>query len=453
MSAEQRTASAEQNIVALICNEMKILIIGGGWAGIAAAVEAAGRGNTVLLVEERGYLGGRARSFVDRETGHHIDNGQHVMMGCYHALLNVLRTLGTQHLLEPQRSLTVTFVDASQRKHTLDTSPLPGRFGVVAGILRLTGVGVLSRIAAIRLALSIARGSTKGVGTTCAEFLRQARQPQDIIQRFWEPVVLATLNAPLETASAELLVAVMKLAFLGSSSDSALLVPSCGLSDLIEPVASWLKQRGGTVLLHTSVDRLIIENNVCTKAVLSDGSTESVDAVVSCIPQRALERLCANSGTAARLPEAPAMSPIVSVYLWYEHQWMHEELLAALGTTIQWVFNKRRIAPGLVALTVSAGHSIVGCTQEQIIALCDAELRTLLPEIGSARLLKGLVIKEKTATPLLGPNTLRPSTHQLTPCAQNLFIAGDWTATGLPATIEGAARSGIAAIESALSAR
>lgn len=432
---------------------MKILVIGGGWAGIAAAVEAAGRGHEVLLVEERGYVGGRARSFVDRDTGHHIDNGQHVMMGCYSAFLNVVRTLGTEHLLEPQHSLGVTFVDASQQKHTLDTSLLPGKLGVVAGILRLTGVRMRSRLAAIRLAISIARGSANGTGKTCAEFLRQGGQPADIVERFWEPVVLATLNAPLEAASADLLVAVMKLAFLGSSTDSALLIPTCGLSDLVDPLPSWIDQRGGRVLLHTSVDQLVIDGNSCSQVLLSNGAIESVDAIVSCVPQRALDRLCAASGIQTQLPVAPEMSPIASVYLWYDRQWMHDELLATLGTTIQWVFNKRRIAPGLVALTVSAGHAIVGTSQEEIVALCDTELRQLLPEIHDAELRKGLVIKEKTATPLLGPLTMRPSANHFTAEVSNLFVAGDWTSTGLPATIEGAARSGIAAIESALPAR
>jgi monoamine oxidase len=127
---------------------------------------------------------------------------------------------------------------------------------------------------------------------------------------------------------------------------------------------------------------------------------------------------------------------------------MTDELLAALGTTVQWVFNKRRIAPGLVALTVSAGHSIVGLSQDEIIQHCDAELRRLLPEARRATLQRGLVIKEKMATPLLTPETERAHVHHLQHEIQNLALAGDWTSTGLPATIEGAARSGIAAIES-----
>lgn len=431
---------------------MKILVIGGGWAGIAAAVEAAERGCQVLLLEERPYLGGRARSFIDRESGHHIDNGQHVMMGCYSAFLRVLRLLGTSHLLEPQRALKVGFVDTTGEKHTLDASQLPGKAGVLAGLLLLSGVRLGSRLACLRLAARIAAGRVDGKSRTCAEFLTEERQPDDIVTRFWEPLVLATLNAPIEQASAELLVAVMRLAFLGSREDSSLLIPTCGLSDLIEPLPAWMGLRGGDVRLSTSADKLVVQNGRCVQVVLSDSSVCDVDAVVSCIPQRALERLCAASGISTALPEPSAMSPIVSLYLWYDRQWMQDELLAALGTTVQWVFNKRRISPGLVALTVSAGHDIVGMSQDEIIHRCDAELRQVLPDVRSATLQRGLVIKEKMATPLLTPTTERAGSVQYAQEVSNLFIAGDWTSTGLPATIEGAARSGIAAIDCARSA-
>ncbi|MBM4179349.1 MAG: FAD-dependent oxidoreductase [Ignavibacteria bacterium] len=426
---------------------MKILIIGGGWAGISAAVEASERGHQVFLVEERPYLGGRARSFIDRESGHHIDNGQHVMMGCYSSFLRVLQALGTEHLLERQRALQVAFVDKSATKSVLDASILPGKLGVVAGLLRLSGVQFTSRIACVRLAIAIALGTVHTTDCTCSEFLRRAKQPEDIVKRFWEPLVLATLNAPLDKASAELLVAVMRLAFLGSREDSSLLIPTCGLSDLIEPLPSWVASRGGSVKLSTSVDRLIIADHRCRQVVLSDGTIHHVDAVISAIPQRALERLCASSGTPVTFPAAPESSPIVSLYLWYTEQWMTHELLAALGTTVQWVFNKRRIARGLVALTVSAGHSIVGVSQDEIIRHCDAELRELLPEARHATLIRGLVIKEKMATPLFTPTTQRIRADHFMDQLENLLLAGDWTATGLPATIEGAARSGIWAID------
>ena len=151
--------------------------------------------------------------------------------------------------------------------------------------------------------------------------------------------------------------------------------------------------------------------------------------------------------------KATPSSPIVSVYLWYDKQWMPTDFVAALGTTVQWVFDKRRIQQGLVAVTVSAGSGIVMENSEDIVALCDAELRTLFPGMASANLKRGFVIKEKHATPLLTPEMLqeRPAASELTSMASNLFLAGDWTATGLPATLEGAARSGVIASTAALS--
>lgn len=426
---------------------MKILIIGGGWAGIAAAVGAVERGHEVALVEERGYLGGRARSFVDRESGHHIDNGQHVMMGCYAEFLHVVRVLGTEQLLEAQPALKVAFVDTSASKHVLDASLLPGKLGVVAGLLRLTGLPMASRLACVRLALAIALNKAQAKDLTCQEFLRETKQPEDVVMRFWEPLVLATLNAPLEKASAELLVAVLKLAFFGSGKDSALLIPACGLSDLVAPLPTWMASKGSCVRLSTSIDRLILEAGRCTSALLSDGTIVQFEAVVCCVPERALQRLCDASGIPTMLPPTLQPSPIVSVYMWYDRQWMTDDLLSALGTTIQWIFNKRRIASGLVALTVSASDNIVGMSQDHIVGLCDAELRALLPEAGSAKLLRGLVIKEKMATPLIVPRTKRLLAQHFADDVENLFVAGDWTSTGLPATIEGAARSGIAAID------
>ncbi|MBC8124747.1 MAG: FAD-dependent oxidoreductase [Candidatus Kapabacteria bacterium] len=432
---------------------MKILVIGGGWSGIAAAIEATKRGATVMLVEERQYLGGRARSFVDRTSGDEIDNGQHVMMGCYHALLNVVRELGTEHLLERQKSLRVAFADASTRVDSLDASALPGKYGVGFGLIRLRGMSVFSRLQALRLALFISFGWASGKGLTCSEFLRAHGQTADAVKRFWEPVVLATINAPLSTASAELLVVVMRLAFLGPREDSQILIPTVGLSQLISPFRKWLEDRGGSCTTGTSVETLEIVEGKVRSVQLSNDTSVEVDRVVSCIPQRALHRLLTGSGMNPIREKPTPSSPIISVYLWYCKQWMPTDFVAALGTTVQWVFDKHRIKAGLVAVTVSAGYGIVTENSEDIVALCDAELRTLFPQMSTVVLERGVVIKEKHATPLLTPEMVeeRPATTELTGVASNLFLAGDWTATGLPATLEGAARSGVNASIAALS--
>lgn len=429
---------------------MIVLVIGGGWSGIAAAMGLAMRGCEVVLVEERPYLGGRARSFVDRGSGDEIDNGQHVMMGCYHQLLRVLRELGTEHLLERQKALTVAFVDPSGRHDVLDASRLPGKAGIAAGMLMLQGIGLRSRLAGLRLALRISIGSIKTDGMTCVEFLAKEGQTDEIIRRFWEPIVLATLNAPLEKAAASLLVQVMRLAFLGSTSDAQLLIPTSGLSALLEPFPSWMQGNGSRVLTSTSVDKLMVADGEVRSAVLSDGTSLNVDAVISAIPQRSLGRLCTASGLVDDLPPPAEMSPIISVYLWYDKPWMPYDFAAALGTTVQWVFDKRRTRNGLVALTVSAGHGIVAESSEDIISLCDKELRSLFPEMASINLTQGVVIKEKWATPLFTPLDDERRVGCQTVMARNLFLAGDWTQTGLPATLEGAVQSGFTASDAVL---
>ncbi|MCX6140806.1 MAG: hydroxysqualene dehydroxylase HpnE [Candidatus Kapabacteria bacterium] len=432
---------------------MEVLIIGGGWSGIAAAIEATQRGVRVTLVEERHYLGGRARSFTDRVSGDEIDNGQHVMMGCYRALLNVVRTLGTEHLLERQSALRVAFVDTSGQSNVLDASRLPGMAGLGLALLRLSGIKVLSRLAAVRLALRIALGRASTTGLTCAEFLRQHHQPNDVIERFWEPVVLATINAPINKASADLLVTVMRLAFLGSTQDAQLLIPMVGLSDLIRPFQKWLEERGGVCMIGTGVEALERADDRIHSVRLSNGNTIEVQSVISCIPQRALHRLLLGSDMEPLRAAATPSSPIVSVYLWYSESWMSTDFAAALGTTVQWVFDKRRIRPGLVAVTVSAGYGIVTEQADEIVSLCDRELRQLFPSMKGVELKRGVVIKEKHATPLftLEMVAVRPASTELSTVVSNLFIAGDWTDTGLPATLEGAARSGVNASTYALS--
>jgi len=401
-------------------------------------------------VEERPYLGGRARSFTDRHTGDEIDNGQHVMMGCYHGFLSMLDAhptmRRTEDLLEQQSALRVAFADPSGRRSVLDASRLPGRAGIAAGLLLLGGLSARGRLAALRLAALLLQRKASGKGLTCEQFLKRHSQPPDVIERFWEPIVLATLNAPLHLASAELLVTVMELAFLGTRSDATMLIPKTGLSTMFDSVPR--HQEGFEERIGVGVARLVIQHGAVERAVLGDGSEMAVDAVISAIPQRALERLLAASGLADHgLPPAPEMSPIISVYLWYDQPWMKDDFTAALGTTVQWVFDKRRIRPGLVALTVSAGSSLVSEPTEVIAQRCDAELRQLFPELRGIGLRHSQVIKEKQATPLFTPHTVRPAATALQPLAKNLIIAGDWTDTGLPATIEGAVRSGITAAE------
>lgn len=427
-----------------------VVVIGGGVAGVAAAVHAAKSGARVVLVEERPYLGGRARSFVDRTTGDVIDNGQHLMMGCYTDFLAMAKELGADQYFIKQSALRVRFVDADGSSDLLNAGYLPGKAGVALGILMLGSLPLRDRLAALRFAARLDLGRVRTNGETCKELLTRERQSAAMITRFWEPIVLATLNARLDEADAGLLVNVLRLAFFGGAESSNLLLPSRGLSVYTDPLPSWLAKRGGKVLLSTSVDRLIWDAGKVMHVVLSSGEELSVDRVVCAIPPRPLRRLLeASPGIEYRPPDLQ-YSPIVSVYLWFDEQWMTDDLVAMLGTTVQWVFDRRAITeadadvvqsyPGHVALTVSAGDHLVDMAAEDIVALCERELRAAFPAMSAVKLLHSRVIKERQATLLATPaaNALRPSHLSI----GNITFAGDWTQTSLPATLEGAARSG-----------
>lgn len=418
-----------------------LVVIGGGWAGIAAAVEGIERGFRVTVIDERQYLGGRAHSFTDKHTSTEVDNGQHLLMGCYTQTLSILKKLNTYHLLEWQPALRVVFADSNGIRSILDASMLPGTLGVAVGILRLQSLPLSSRISIVRFALEVLLNRIKPHETTCFELLQKHRQPPDAINAFWKPLILATLNSPLEQADSAMLLAVMKLAFFSGGRNSRLILPTTTLGDLAAPVASWLTEHGGTVRLSSRAESLTVEGRRITRVAFNDGTSITADAVVTCIPVHALKRLLPS----ADIPEFE-VSPIVNVYLWYNGTWLDEPFVAMVGTLVQWVFNKDMKPGQLVAITISAASDVVRLDADELISRCDEELREAFPSLQGIDLVHGLVLKEKTATPLFKPHERGKRVVDYSALPENIGVAGDWTNTGLPATIEGAARSGVAAI-------
>jgi len=442
--------------IGLDCMPHPLIIIGAGWAGLAAAARAITDGHNVIVLEERPYIGGRARSFVDATTGETIDNGQHLLMGCYREVLRMLNVAGTTHLLAQQKALRVEFKDISGEHATLDASILQGKAGVALGILRLRGLSLAERLGILRVSLRIMRGKASGNGQTCGEFLRNEAQSARAILRFWEPVILATLNASVDVAAASLLVTVMKLAFFGGSlADSTMLIPRCGLAELVHPLSEVIQTTGGSILTSMSAEEIVVANGVATAVRLQNGTLQPCSNVIIAVPPYALARLL-KPEVVPQVCTSLRYSPIVSVYLWFNQQIESAGFMSMLGTTTQWVFNRRVLAradaaverafPGHLALTVSAGDEIVSMDGFQIVERCMQELHAILPGMQQAELLHHVVIKEKRATPCITPQVEAMREAVPLPYA-NVALAGDWTGTGLPATLEGAARSGVAAYE------
>lgn len=427
------------------------LVLGGGIAGIAAAVELARLGARPTLIESRPYLGGRLRSFLHEGSGDEVDNGQHLMMGCYHETFRLLERLGTRDLVTVEPSLRVEFRDADGRSDLLSAPRwLPSPLGSLVGIMRLGSLGLGDRLSVLRLGLAVKFGRVKD-DETVREYLTRLGQSSRLQERLWDPIVIATMNTPPQVASARLFVEVMRRAFLGSGSASHLAFPRAGLSHLVAPAEEYIESRGGRCLIGSAIASLERSGDAW-RVGLKDGSTLTSSRVISALPPRALRSILADTELhPSILPPAPTYSPIVSLYLWYDRDLSDLPMFCALiGTQVQWVFNRRLIDRhaehgahlGLLSCTISAAFEEAATDAASVIATADRELRRALPELQDAQLIDALVLKEKQATFRATPEfeRLRPHARTTLP---GLFLAGDWTATGLPATIEGAVWSGV----------
>jgi hydroxysqualene dehydroxylase len=440
-----------------------VLIIGGGLAGLAAGVALAESGRRVRLLEQKPYLGGRARSFRDATTGSVVDNGQHLFMGCYHSTLKFFDTIGTSQTVTFDPQLHVRFIDADQKFTELRCPGLPSPWHLLAGVCLSNSFSFGEKMDILRMgrALRATRspGNTTGAldGLTVEEWLSSMGQRESLRRNFWDLLCIAAMNEDPQITSALLYHRVLNLALFSSPLDSRLGIPRMGLSDCYtDAAARAINGRGGRVELRRDVRALLVSNGECRGAKLLDGTTIEAHTVVSAVPWNVLPGLLPedtfNSGTffSRTLDLRPA--PIISLYLWFDRPVSDVEFVGLRGTTIQWLFNKGRIlgsGENYVSLVLSGAHDYVARPKEELRDMALRELKALLPGMRDARLTHSLVIKERFATfsPCVGVDSLRPAA--VTP-VRGLYLAGDWTDTGLPATIEGAVQSGYTAAEAIL---
>ena len=427
----------------------RVVIIGGGFAGLAAGVELSERGFEVHLLERRNHLGGRAYSFIDSKTGDVVDNGQHLFMGCYHHTIEFLEKIGRLDRLKFQDRPRVDFLDR-QGFTSFDCPPLPAPLHVLAGLVRMKGIGIGDKLRTFKVGRAIRGNGRLSPGAmTVDQWLDELGQSERIKTRFWYPMVVATLNQSPDIASARMLKVVLQEAFGGDSKSASIGISRVGLSDLYTDGASdFIKARGGDVQTGAQVRRLILERGLVVAVELKDGERVEGDYFISAVPPEALfailpDDLKNNEFTGL---EQLGSSPIVSINLWFDRPIIDREFVGLLGTRSQWIFNKDLIlSPGKqsnqVAVIISAARSFVDWTKNDLVDMAISELHELLPASRSAAVLHSVIVKERDATlsHTVESDSLRPGPRTSIP---NLILAGDWTDTGLPATIESAVMSG-----------
>ena len=457
----------------------RCVVIGGGIAGLAAALRLSSLDYSVTVLEAAPAFGGRVRSFTDRVSGQEIDNGQHVLMGCCTSALRFLaEASGPAEGLQRLRGFALPFTHTDGRRGLLQAGALPHPFSLAQALLRFDMLPIIARLRVFRLAMGLKGLWPKRLARldrrSAVEWLRRRGQKDEEIASFWRPVILATMNTEPEDASAKLFAAVLKEIFLGPASAADMLLPTASLSQVfIDPARIELERRGATVRGSagvTSVDIRHFEGVTHVSGVRCEGEHIPAEIVVSAIPPWAFSRLTLTYDGAAEsafsrtnlaatiLPgldlAAFVPSEILSVHVWLRRNLGPAPMTGLLGTKLQWVFTKGETEPGLFhySCTVSSAKGDETSDEAALRAMLVRELRLLDAELRDEDIVRLLPIREKRATfvPAPGLESLRPKAR--TPFS-GLYLAGDWIDTGLPATIEGAVRSGFIAAEAIINDR
>lgn len=405
-----------------------VLILGGGVAGLAAAVELARRGLRPVLLEEKHFAGGRAYSFHDAASGEDLDNGQHVLLTCYHHTWKFLRTIGALDKLDIQKTWELPYRDASGEDVVL-------RLGLRMGLHLLRGLAAFCNM-----------GKLDEISVE--EWMERTSQPEDLRRILYRPITLAALNQEPDKASAAMLVAVLRRAFSLTGS-AKIAVPSVGLSRLfVDKALPYITQQGGEVLFNQRIEQISWNGSRIKGVKTSDGKTWTADAYISALPSHTLSRVLPED-IFTRHPELSGLralesSGIISIYLWLDAPVTSRRFVGLLDTQVQWLFHR----PGekSLVLVISAADALMDISKEALLAIAREDLRRLYPEFAQRKVLRSLVIKEKRATITHAPGQLRLRPHPITP-VENLFLSGDWVNTGIPATIESAIQSAHACIE------
>jgi zeta-carotene desaturase len=425
-------------------------------AGLAAGCALAEAGFRVTLFERRPYLGGRASSYQHPGTGEVVDNCQHVLLGCCTNLLDFYRRAGVQDKIRWYEKLT--FLEPGGRASVIAPSGLPAPLHTAPSFLRADCLGFRDKMAISRAMLALAPSNPADRGESFLDWLKRHGQTERAIARFWKTILVSALNEDLNKVSVPYAAQVVRESFLKSAAAGRMGIPTVPLTELYSTAGDYIRARGGEVQFRAGVESFRTE--AVGVSVTTNGQEQEFDYLVLAVPFDVLGRMLPDTPAAAALAGALGQfstSPITGIHLWFDRQISDLDHAVLLDRTIQWMFHKSRLIEArendgrgdggsYVELVVSCSRSLVEKSKAEIVELAVKEAQEFFPGAREAKLLKSTVIKEVHATysPRPGIDQYRPQPETLGP---RVYLAGDWTATGWPATMEGAVRSGYLAAE------
>jgi zeta-carotene desaturase len=426
-------------------------------AGLAAGCALAEAGFRVTLFERRPYLGGRASSYQHPGTGEIVDNCQHVLLGCCTNLLDFYRRTGVQDKIRWYEKLT--FLEPGGRASVIAPSWLPAPLHTAPAFLRADCLSFRDKMAIGRAMVALAPSIPADRGETFLDWLKCHGQTGQAIERFWKTILVSALNEDLDRVSVPYAGQVVRESFLKSAAAGLMGIPTVPLTELYGTAGDYIRARGGEIQFRAGVESF--RSEAFAVNVTTNGQEEKFDYLVLAVPFDGLARMLPDTPSAAPLAAALGQfstSPITGIHLWFDRQISDLDHAVLLDRTIQWMFHKSRIIQArsdearengkgsYIELVVSCSRSLVDKSKAEIVDLAVREAQEFFRDAPDAQLLKSTVIKEVNATysPRPGMDQHRPKPDTAWP---RVFLAGDWTATGWPATMEGAVRSGYLAAE------
>lgn len=444
-----------------------VAIVGGGLAGLAAACALSDSGFRVTVFERRPYLGGRASSYEHPGTGEVVDNCQHVLFKLCTNLIGFYKQIGIEDKIRWFDRMT--FVEPGGRRSVMKPSSWPAPFQVTPSFLGFKFLNAWDKLVLSRGLATLIASQPKDDGTSFQDWLLRHHQTRNAIERFWKPILVSALSEDMDRIAVPYAAQVVRES-MKSTEAGAMGIPSVPLTELYGAAREYITNRGGSVRLRNSVQSFLPTNNGVRLQV--QDSEEEFNYAVLAVPFDSTAKLLPDSPDSRDLKEKLShfeTAPITGVHLWFDRQITDLPHAVLLDRTIQWMFHKSMLLeknssptsnradsykkkeerPSYVELVISSSKSLIEKSRQEIIDLALAELREFFPDARDASLVKATVIKEVNATfsPKPGIDRYRPTSRT---SWHRIFLAGDWTATGWPATMESAVRSGYLAAEAIL---
>ena len=431
-----------------------VAVVGGGLAGLAAGCALSGAGFRVTLFERRPFLGGRASSYQHPGTGEIVDNCQHVLLGCCTNLIEFYQRTAVADKIRWYDRLT--FLEPGGRASVIGASFLPAPFHTAPSFLAADCLGLRDKLAIARAMLALMPPPPGDMEESFLDWLKRHHQTALGIERFWKTVLVSALNEDLERIAVPYAAQVFRESFLKSAEAGRMGVPRVPLTELYSAAGNYIRAHNGDVQLRAAIDSFRAEPSQVSLSI--NGQEFGFDYLLLAVPFDQLDRLLPNVADAQPLRESLTQfepSPITGIHLWFDREISELDHAVLLDRTIQWMFHKSRLldrerhtaaSGSYIELVVSSSKSLVEESRPQIIDLALNETREFFPAAMAANLVKATVIKEVHATysPRPGIDRYRPGNATVWP---RVFLAGDWTATDWPATMEGAVRSGYRAAQ------